>query len=107
MAREVVVVGVGHAAVVPARRVMGPGSPRPRRSGRDDDETISDVIPGGRSKTRDPPPSTFGAAGLPFAQPPVAALIRSEDRRVGKGYLSTCRSWWLPFHENKKKRLTH
>src|SRR3546814_19095573 len=78
MAREVVVGGVGHAAVVPARRVMGPGSPRPRRSGRDDDETISDVIPGGRRTTRDPPPPTFRAPGLPFPPPPVASLLFSR-----------------------------
>src|SRR3546814_16734425 len=23
---------------------------------------------------------------------------RSEERRVGKGCVSTCRSWWWPFH---------
>src|SRR3546814_13673726 len=23
-------------------------------------------------------------------------LIRSEERRVGKGWVSTCRSWWSP-----------
>src|SRR3546814_12162993 len=28
--------------------------------------------------------------------------LRSEERRVGKECVSTCRSWWSPYHENKK-----
>src|SRR3546814_6125400 len=28
----------------------------------------------------------------------VAALIRSEERRVGKECVSTCRSRWSPYH---------
>src|SRR3546814_13135803 len=28
---------------------------------------------------------------------------RSEERRVGKEWVSTCRSRWSPFHEKKKK----
>src|SRR3546814_15773928 len=24
--------------------------------------------------------------------------IRSEERRVGKEWVSTCRSWWSPYH---------
>src|SRR3546814_14003431 len=27
---------------------------------------------------------------------------RSEERRVGKECVSTCRSWWSPYHEKKK-----
>src|SRR3546814_16192912 len=30
---------------------------------------------------------------------------RSEERRVGKECVSTCRSWWSPYHEKKKKKL--
>src|SRR3546814_16023582 len=30
--------------------------------------------------------------------PPDAALIRSEERRVGKECVSTCRSRWSPYH---------
>src|SRR3546814_14042379 len=30
--------------------------------------------------------------------------MRSEERRVGKECVSTCRSWWSPYHEKKKKR---
>src|SRR3546814_12486004 len=29
---------------------------------------------------------------------------RSEERRVGKECVSTCRSWWSPYHYKKKKR---
>src|SRR3546814_11678413 len=29
---------------------------------------------------------------------------RSEERRVGEGCVSTCRSRWLPYHYKKKKR---
>src|SRR3546814_15156230 len=28
---------------------------------------------------------------------------RSEERRVGKEWVSTCRSWWSPYHYIKKK----
>src|SRR3546814_18247150 len=29
-------------------------------------------------------------------------VVRSEERRVGKGGVSTCRSWWSPNHKKKK-----
>src|SRR3546814_19134607 len=32
--------------------------------------------------------------------------IRSEERRVGKECVSTCRSRWSPYHEKKKKTKT-
>src|SRR3546814_6109334 len=28
----------------------------------------------------------------------IAALARSEERSVGKECVSTCRSWWSPYH---------
>src|SRR3546814_19422400 len=31
---------------------------------------------------------------------------RSEERRVGKEWVSTCRSRWSPYHENKKDSTT-
>src|SRR3546814_15218016 len=34
------------------------------------------------------------------------AAARSEERRVGKEGVSTCRSWWSPYHE-KKTREQH
>src|SRR3546814_11831855 len=30
---------------------------------------------------------------------------RSEERRVGKECVSTCRSRWSPYHEKKKKNI--
>src|SRR3546814_15065388 len=32
------------------------------------------------------------------------STTRSEDRRVGKACVSTCRSRWSPYHKKKKKR---
>src|SRR3546814_20767933 len=32
---------------------------------------------------------------------------RSEERRVGKECVSTCRSRWSPYHEKKKKQTIH
>src|SRR3546814_19257690 len=32
----------------------------------------------------------------------VSAALRSEERRVGKECVSPCRSWWSPYHEQKK-----
>src|SRR3546814_20845087 len=34
---------------------------------------------------------------------PVAPPARSEERRVGKECVSTCRSRWSPYHEKKKE----
>src|SRR3546814_18404580 len=34
-------------------------------------------------------------------------VLRSEERRVGKECVSTCRSRWSPYHYNKKINTTH
>src|SRR3546814_16350001 len=34
---------------------------------------------------------------------PVERRIRSEERRVGKECVSTCRSRWSPYHSKQKK----
>src|SRR3546814_19168431 len=34
------------------------------------------------------------------------AWFRSEERRVGKECVSTCRSRWSPYHSKKKKKQT-
>src|SRR3546814_17492756 len=36
----------------------------------------------------------------------AASLIRSEERRVGKECVSTCRSRWSPYHEKKKEKTS-
>src|SRR3546814_11631379 len=43
--------------------------------------------------------------GLPVAQnkPRHLASLRSEERRVGKECVSTCRSRWSPYHYKKNK----
>src|SRR3546814_12164828 len=45
---------------------------------------------------------TVMVALLPSAKAPTP--IRSEERRVGKEWVSTCRSRWSPFHSKKKKK---
>src|SRR3546814_14938259 len=38
--------------------------------------------------------------------PPLLLIIpRSEERRVGKACVSTCRSWWSPDHYKKNRRI--
>src|SRR3546814_14948796 len=32
----------------------------------------------------------------------LGSSSRSEERRVGKGWVSTCRSRWWPYHSKKK-----
>src|SRR3546814_1610630 len=39
-----------------------------------------------------------GRAGEPARNPQDTARIRSEERRVGKECVSTCRSRWSPYH---------
>src|SRR3546814_15507231 len=41
----------------------------------------------------------------PLERPiPAERRDRSEERRVGKECVSTCRSRWSPYHEKKKKQ---
>src|SRR3546814_18122999 len=40
-------------------------------------------------------------ATLPKDKIEVARVPRSEERRVGKGCVRMCRSWWSPDHEKK------
>src|SRR3546814_11374652 len=35
------------------------------------------------------------------------SAVRSEERRVGKECVSTCRSRWSPFHSKKKHKYIH
>src|SRR3546814_1700777 len=47
--------------------------------------------------------SCVGVAITPDA--PALGRNRSEERRVGKECVSTCRSRWSPYHEKKKKKV--
>src|SRR3546814_12724632 len=41
------------------------------------------------------------------AQPLLERVeVRSEERRVGKECVSTCRSRWSPYHSKKKRKTT-
>src|SRR3546814_12046470 len=46
-------------------------------------------------------PACLAAAGL--FQGPGLGAVRSEERRVGKECVSTCRSRWSPYHSKKKE----
>src|SRR3546814_16039551 len=37
----------------------------------------------------------------------LLVVVRSEERRVGKECVSTCRSRWSPYHYKKKDNSTH
>src|SRR3546814_21115247 len=41
-------------------------------------------------------------AGLRAPEKPIGCYLRSEERRVGKECVSTCRYRWLPYPSNKK-----
>src|SRR3546814_7511493 len=43
-------------------------------------------------------PSVMAYSGLPEHYQPAAQAVRSEERRVGKECVSTCRSRWSPSH---------
>src|SRR3546814_4148090 len=66
--------------------------------------TMRSALPGEESITASSIPSirslgiAFGAAGVG-----LIANLRSEERRVGKECVSTCRSRWSPYHYKKKK----
>src|SRR3546814_19061855 len=38
---------------------------------------------------------------------PAIGVVRSEERRVGKECVSTCRSRWSPYHSKKNKQIAH
>src|SRR3546814_17810689 len=43
--------------------------------------------------------------GLHFFSP--ANVMRSEERRVGKECVGTCRSWWSPYHYKQTTSRSH
>src|SRR3546814_13079417 len=57
-------------------------------------ERLSGVLGGGTLDY----PSTLGSGHVSELAHAQAARIRSEERRVGKECVSTCRSRWSPYH---------
>src|SRR3546814_17432584 len=49
---------------------------------------------------------TDAAGGPSPARLAAAGARRSEERRVGKACVSTCRSRWSPYHQKKKNKKT-
>src|SRR3546814_11408472 len=45
-----------------------------------------------------------GWSRRPIVEMLIPSLVRSEERRVGKGGVRTCRSRWVPYQEKKKKK---
>src|SRR3546814_19863947 len=59
------------------------------------------TVPIGASATADLATRTITVttpAPTPFLLLTISRLPRSEERRVGKECVSTCRSWWSPYH---------
>src|SRR3546814_13375152 len=55
-----------------------------------------------------PAPYTSGSVdNAPPTTDIIALSARSEERRVGKECVSTCRSRWSPYHSKKKPYLRH
>src|SRR3546814_12465952 len=57
-------------------------------------------------------PTGFARRSRSAASPPASrqretGRHRSEERRVGKECVSTCRSRWSPYHYKKKKNKKH
>src|SRR3546814_13487629 len=56
-----------------------------------------------------PESRTFGSHALPITPDAFHRIVetllerRSEERRVGKECVSTCRSRWSPYHSKKKQ----
>src|SRR3546814_3619634 len=70
----------------PASRASTALSGRDRVAVAGDDQPVADV----RARQKD------RRGGHPYRRKPV--LARSEERRVGKECVSTCRSRWSPYH---------
>src|SRR3546814_11052392 len=74
------------------------------------DVCSSDLPPSRRRRSPCRPPCrTYSRAGRRTSAPRPAygdrrAADRSEERRVGKECVSTCRFRWTPNHEKKKQR---
>src|SRR3546814_18323793 len=65
---------------------------------------VADISPAGSiAKFRTEFPERFVNTGIAEQ---VMIGMRSEERRVGKEWVSTCRSRWSPYHTKKKTKNT-
>src|SRR3546814_11648871 len=67
---------------------------------------LKSVLKTGKAPTLPNSSSCSLTAPLPDSATPskFRSLSRSEERRVGKECVSTCRSRWSPYHYKKKKK---
>src|SRR3546814_19266016 len=80
-----------------AAKISPPG--RPRAVGRE--------VQGAHEKHRrlaDAPHRPFHYGRIRLM--PLVELVRSEERRVGKECVSTCRSRWSPYHYTKINKIS-
>src|SRR3546814_13747949 len=63
-----------------------------------------DRVPRRRRRTTVPATAWSGGSGR---APRPRGLQRSEERRVGKECVSTCRSRWSPYHSKNTYTITH
>src|SRR3546814_21028854 len=69
------------------------------------DVCSSDLWPNFTCLMSEPTPiicSTISGLAFQMCKPPKNGRERSEERRVGKECVSTCRSRWSPYHYKKK-----
>src|SRR3546814_19445506 len=72
-----------------------------------EDEGVVDGLAGQRGATAPRQDRHLVPGGGLDRRPHVVAVAgndRSEERRVGKECVSTCRSRWSPYHEKKQRR---
>src|SRR3546814_8261849 len=81
---EIAIVGNPGQPEPPPQAIAEPGGAERRQGGVDDVHAMLGAEPLG-DMARPPGPQ-------------VVAVGRSEERRVGKECVSTCRSWWSPYH---------
>src|SRR3546814_18718002 len=64
-------------------------------------------LPGELTKTARVRPSQASNSRSRSRRQPPSSPARSEERRVGKECVSTCRSRWSLYHQKKKQQKKH
>src|SRR3546814_11898293 len=105
--RCALVTGVQTCALPICLRSARKNWPRKRRRKKKSSARPPPRLPVTRSRSKTPTPTTrrrlelrpcFHPAGTPHGH----AAARSEERRVGKECVGTCRSRWSPYHSKNK-----